>query len=745
MSGEPILGLPNFEEMFVVEADASDVGIGAVLMQRGHLFGYFNRKLGPRIRIAATYQKELFAIVEAVYNWRQYLWGRHFTIRTDHRSLKELMQQVIQTPLQQKYVRKLMGFDFIIEYKPGVTNGVADALSRVFEEEEVVTEFRNTPTAGHSGIKKMLVGLSALFYWKGMRKSVEEFIGKCLVCQETKYSTQAPGGLLQPLPTPSRVWEDFSMDFITGLPASKGLSVIFVVGDRFNKYAHFGPLPASFNVPKVVDVFIDMVVKHHGIPKTIASDRDPIFVSKFWKQLFEASGTKLNHNTAYHPQTDGKTKVVDQGLEQYFRVMVSDQPHQWVRLLPLAEYNYNTSFHSSMKICALTMRFYGVVALTMRPYFPSGASSRAIERCMIERDALLRQLKQNLLVTKHHMGMQANRKSRDVEFNTGDMVLVKLQPYRQVTLAKRHSNKLAKRYYGPFKVLERVCKVAYRLALPDSSKIHSDEHEGQPVEQPLEICDTRIVLQKGVSARQVLVQWSGSSPEEVTWEWLSEFKIAYPSYHLEDKVIFEGEGNDTPEPEPNEKPRPKRVTSKPIRTKKYTIIHIQLCFFCVDISNMSRDMENDVEPDVPPVLSSPRDDAMHLYKAFKGLGCDTAAVVNILAHRDASQRALIENEYKTMYHEDLTKRLSSELSGNVKKAVLLWMPDPARRDAMILHDALTTDIDLKAATEVICSRTPSQIQYLKQLYHQLYGTYIEHAIQAQTSGDLEQFVLRDES
>nr|XP_043634636.1 annexin D5-like isoform X2 [Erigeron canadensis] len=126
---------------------------------------------------------------------------------------------------------------------------------------------------------------------------------------------------------------------------------------------------------------------------------------------------------------------------------------------------------------------------------------------------------------------------------------------------------------------------------------------------------------------------------------------------------------------------------------------------------------------------------------FNRLGCDTAAVINILAHRDATQRALIESEYKTMYSEELTKRLSKELSGNLKKAVLLWMPDPARRDAMILHDALTTDIDLKAATEVICSRTPSQIQHLKQLYHTLYGTYIEHAIQTQASGDLEKFLL----
>ncbi|KVH88372.1 Annexin, partial [Cynara cardunculus var. scolymus] len=144
---------------------------------------------------------------------------------------------------------------------------------------------------------------------------------------------------------------------------------------------------------------------------------------------------------------------------------------------------------------------------------------------------------------------------------------------------------------------------------------------------------------------------------------------------------------------------------------------------------------------IPPVLSSPRDDAMHLYKAFKGLGCDTSAVINILAHRDSAQRALIANEYKVMYSEDLTKRLSSELSGNVKKAVLLWMPDPARRDAIILRDALTTDIDLKAATEVICSRTPTQLQHLKQLYHALHGTYLEHAIQAQASGDLEQLLL----
>ena len=179
----------------------------------------------------------------------------------------------------------------------------------------LMSEFHNTASAGHGGVKKMLVGLSALFYWKGMRKSVEEYIKKCNVCQQTKYTMKAPGGLLQPLPTPTAVWEDVSMDFITGLPNFKGLTVIFVVVDRFSKYAHFGTLPNNFNASKVAELFMEMVVKHHGFPKTVVSDHDPIFVSKFWTHLFDASGTQLNHSTAYHPQTDGQTEVVNQGLE----------------------------------------------------------------------------------------------------------------------------------------------------------------------------------------------------------------------------------------------------------------------------------------------------------------------------------------------------------------------------------------------------------------------------------------------
>ncbi|XP_050219976.1 annexin D5-like [Mercurialis annua] len=145
---------------------------------------------------------------------------------------------------------------------------------------------------------------------------------------------------------------------------------------------------------------------------------------------------------------------------------------------------------------------------------------------------------------------------------------------------------------------------------------------------------------------------------------------------------------------------------------------------------------------VPPNLSSPRDDAIQLHRAFKGFGCDTAAVINILAHRDASQRMLIQHEYKTMYSEDIFKRLSSELSGKLETAVLLWMHDLPGRDAIIVRQALLSgSLNLEAATEVICSRTPSQIQVLKQHYYAKFGVHMEHDVSSRVSGDHKTLLL----
>lgn len=184
-----------------------------------------------------------------------------------------------------------------------------------------------------------LLRLSANFFWVGMRHEVKEFVAQCITCQAIKYSTAAPNGLLQPLEMPERVWEDLALYFIVGLPNSRGYSTTLVVIDRLTKYAHFDTLPAHYTATKVAELFSNMVIRLHGLPHTLVSDRDPIFTSHFWKKLFEFMGTKLKMSYAYHPQTDGQTEVTNRYLEQYLRALTADNPKQWSQYLGWAEYH----------------------------------------------------------------------------------------------------------------------------------------------------------------------------------------------------------------------------------------------------------------------------------------------------------------------------------------------------------------------------------------------------------------------
>ncbi|XP_077219125.1 uncharacterized protein LOC143853291 [Tasmannia lanceolata] len=379
----PILQLPDFTETFIVDTDASGKAIGVVLSQQGHPIAFFSKTLSTRLQASSTYAREMFAITESVLRWRHYLLGHDFLIRTDHRPLQYLMTQALQTPEQQYWLQKLVGYNYKIIYKPGRENVVADALSRCTDsklfaftmpytniihniQKEIVNdphtqtllaelqatpatnphytlkngvlyyknrvylpptsslktvvfkELHSTPSGGHSGYTRTLARIRQSFYWQRMRKNIQFWVGECLICQQSKYSTRSPQGLLQPLPIPTRVWEDIAMDFITNLPTSNGKTTIFVVVDRLTKYAHFMELAPNYTAAKVADTFISNVAKLHGIPRSIVSDRDPLFLSSFWKELFHKQGTTLRMSSAYHPQTDGQTEVLNRCLEQYY-------------------------------------------------------------------------------------------------------------------------------------------------------------------------------------------------------------------------------------------------------------------------------------------------------------------------------------------------------------------------------------------------------------------------------------------
>jgi hypothetical protein len=174
---------------------------------------------------------------------------------------------------------------------------------------------------------------------------VQAYVSTCDVCQRNKSEARSPAGLLQALPVPAQVWENISLNFIDGLPMSAGKNSILVVVDRLTKYGHFFPLSHPYSAKKVALVFVTGVMRLHGVLQSIVSDRDPIFISSFWRKFFKLQGMELKTSSAYHPQTDGQTKVINRCLEQYLRCFASQHPKSWEAFLAWDEYWYNTTFH----------------------------------------------------------------------------------------------------------------------------------------------------------------------------------------------------------------------------------------------------------------------------------------------------------------------------------------------------------------------------------------------------------------
>lgn len=357
------------------------------------------------------------------------------------------------------------------------------------------------------------------------------------------------------------------MDFITGLPSSSGKTVIWVVVDRLSKFAHFIALPTTVTAPTLATVFLTEIYRLHGVPKTIVSDRDKLFISQFWRALFKALGTTLAFSSSYHPQTDGQTEVLNRCLETYLRCFVCDQPHHWTRFLHLAEFWYNSSYHSAIGMSPFKA-LYGRSPPSLSGYSPPATKIDSLNALLGQRALILKTLKFNLTQARQRMVQLANTHRLDKEFAEGDWVYLKLQPYRQLSVFRRSSQKLSRRFFGPFQILRRVGKVAYHLDLPSEARIHPVFHvsllkkcNGPPTAaiaalpahntpvnpdlQPAKILATRCVpVQDGV-LDQVLVQWHGQTDLEATWEDRTAVGSLFPSFHLEDKNGPKGEGTDT--------------------------------------------------------------------------------------------------------------------------------------------------------------------------------------------------------
>jgi hypothetical protein len=410
----------------------------------------------------------------------------------------------------------------------------------------VLHETHDAPTAGHLGKDKTLEQVKRRFYWPGMDADVLKYVRSCDACQRNKPSQQVPAGLLQPLPIPTRPWQQVSMDLITQLPKSRrGHDAIVVFVDKLTKLVHLAETRTSVTAPELAEIFWSTVVRHHGLPSSILSDRDTRFTGHFWRTLWKCLGTQLTMSTAFHPQTDGQTERANRTLEEMLRPYVDFHQTDWDDHLVAAELAFNSSKHASTGFTPFYLNHGHEVmvpldlALEAARIAPQPDAAARIQR--LHRDLELAQ--RHLLIAQQRQAKHADRHRREVTFRVGDEVLLSTAHLKLLGNGDRTA-KFTYKYIGPFKIKRVVNNNAYELELPPQLQIHpvlnvsrlKAYHDGR-VEFPLRTrVDTRpppattssdgdeyevesILAKRGSGARaQYLVRWRGWPTWEATWE-----------------------------------------------------------------------------------------------------------------------------------------------------------------------------------------------------------------------------------
>ena len=354
---------------------------------------------------------------------------------------------------------------------------------------------------GHLGGNRTYQNVKQLFWWAGMKEDVLAFVKGCDLCQRNKPSNAKPLGLLHPLPVPSRRWESVSMDFIMQLPMTKnGHDAILVFVDRLSKMAHFVPTRTEVGTNETAEIFMREVFRLHGLPKQIVSDRDGRFISRFWKEVCRLLGIQQGMSTAYHPQTDGQTERVHRVLEDMLRAYVNPMLNDWDEKLSAVEFAVNNAWQRSTKSTPFILNF------GERPHTPTevalnckvpaakkfaqdwhmtvaqacklleGAEQRctSAEERQLQVDRAVKVAKDNITQAQSRQKLDADkRRSLEPSSDPGCDVLLNT---RNIHWKHPGARKLLLLRSGPYKVVERVGKLAYKLKLAPEMKMHPVFH-----------------------------------------------------------------------------------------------------------------------------------------------------------------------------------------------------------------------------------------------------------------------------
>ncbi|GJY49151.1 putative reverse transcriptase domain-containing protein [Tanacetum coccineum] len=520
-----ILALPEGSENFVVYCNASHKGLGAVLMQREK---------------------------------RHYLYGTKYVVFTDHKSLQHILDQKELNMRQQRWLELLSDYNYEIRYHPRKANVVADALSRKKEilsaqskarkEENFIKEYLHGminklgpradetlclnnqswfPCFGdlgalimheshkskysiHPRSNKMYQELKKLYWWPNMKAEIATYVSKCLTCAIVKIEYQKPYGLLVQPEIPQWKWENITMDFVTKLPkTATGQDMIWVIVDRLTKCAHFLPMRKDDTLEKLTRQYLKEVVSRHGVPVSIISDHDGKFTSHFWKTLNKALGTRLDMSTTYYPQTDSQSERTIQTLEDMLRACVLDFRKGWDKHLPLVEFSYNNSYHTSIK-AAPFKALYRRKCRSPICWAEVGDSQLTGPEIIRETTKKIVQIKIRIQAAYDH------QKSYADIIDKVETVSYRLELPKQLS-----------RVHSTFHVLNlKKCMADEPLAiLLDEIQIDDKLHF---IEEPVEIMDRKVKRLKQSHILIVKVRWNSRRGPEFTWESEDEMQKKYP-------------------------------------------------------------------------------------------------------------------------------------------------------------------------------------------------------------------------
>ncbi|GJS71735.1 hypothetical protein Tco_0704576 [Tanacetum coccineum] len=404
----------------------------------------------------------------------------------------------------------------------------------------------------HPGSDKMYQDLKKLYWWPNMKAKIATYVSKCLTCAKVKIEYQKPSGLLVQPEIPQWKWENITMDFVTKLPkTAAGQDTIWVIVDRLTKSAHFLPMREDDTLEKLTRLYLKEVVSKHGVPVSIISDRDGKFTSHFWKSLNKALGTRLDMSTAYHPETDGQSERTIQTLEDMLRACVLDFGKGWDRHLPLVEFSYNNSYHTSIKVAPFEA-LYGRKCRSPICWAEVGDSQLTGPEIIHETTEKIVQIKSRIQAARDRQKSYADIRRKPLEFQVGDKVMLKVSPWKGV-IRFGIRGKLNPRYIGPFKIIAKIGTVAYRLELLKKlSRVHSTFHVSKLkkcmadellavpldeiqvdekmnfIEEHVEVMDREVKRLKQSRIPIVKVRWNSRMGLEFTWEGEDQMKKKYP-------------------------------------------------------------------------------------------------------------------------------------------------------------------------------------------------------------------------